>query len=192
MWVSVSGGEPILVPPERVEHFGEAPSHEKMIADFATIVGPMEWACRCGEKVGDDPEIWGAVAELLILGTRSCDPNGAALGGLRRICPTATPTTFWIFRHTDHGCNDKVYKLLFNCLEACPHGENLVELEEFAVKSLRHVSRTLAMDAEHNMNGCYEGKGASKSKGPHRTASSEAAQVEGNSQGKGSQSMGQS
>jgi len=182
----------MLVPPERVEHTGEAPTHQKMIADFATIVGPMEWARRCGEKVGDDPEIWGAVAELLILGTRSCDPNGAVLGGIRRICPTATPTTFWIFRHTDQSCDDKVYRELFNCLEACPHGENLVELEEFAEKSLRHVSRTLAMDDEYKMKAGGKGKGASKSNCPHRTASNEAGQVEGNSQGKGSQSIGQS
>ncbi len=56
-----------------------------------------------------------------------------------------------------------------------------MELEEFAVKSLRHVSRTLAMDDEYNMNGCDKGKGASKSNCPHRTASSEAAQVEGSS-----------
>jgi hypothetical protein len=82
--------------------------------------------------------------------------------------------------------------MLFNCLEACPHGVNFVELEEFAVKSLRHVSRTLAMDAEYIMNGFYEGRGASKSQCPHRTASSTAAQGEGKSQGKGSQSMVQS
>ena len=67
-----------------------------------------------------------------------------------------------------------------------------LELEEFAVKSLRHVSRTLAMDAEYIMNGFYEGKGAGTSQCPHRTASSTAAQGEGKSQGKGGQSMGQS
>ncbi len=120
MWVLVSGGEPILVVPERVEHFGEAPSHEKMIADFATIVSSMEWACRCGEKVGDDPEIWGAVAELLILGTRSCDPNGAVLGGLRRICHTAAPTTSSLFRHTDHSCNDKVLQIVVQLFRSMP------------------------------------------------------------------------
>jgi hypothetical protein len=182
----------MLVPPERFEHVGEAPTHQKMIADFATIVGPMEGAHRCGEKVGDDPEIWGAVAELLILGTRSCDPNGAALEGIRRICPTVIPITFWIFRHTDQSCDDKVYRELFNCFEACPRGENLVELDEFAVKSLRHVSRTLAMDDEYNMKGVGKGKGATKSNCSHRTGSSEAGQVEGSSQGKGSQSIGQS
>ena len=171
----------MLVPPERVEHTGEAPTHQKMIADFATIVGPMAWARRCGEKVGDDPEIWGAVAELLILGTRSCDPNGAVLGGIRRICPTATPTTFWIFRHTERSCDDKVYQELLMCLEACPHSENLVELEKFAEKSLRHVSRTLAMDVEYMMKGSGKGKGATTGNSSPHAASSEVRHVEGNS-----------
>ena len=192
MWDSVKGSEPMLVPAERVEHIGEPPDHQKMITDFATIVGPMEWARRCGEKVGDDRETWGAVAELLVLGTRRCDTNGDALRGIRRICPTATPTTFWIFRHTERSCDDKVYRELLMCLEACPHSENLVELEKFAESSLRHVSRTLAMDDEYKMKGGGKGKGASKSNCPHRTASNEAGQVEGNSQGKGSQSIGQS
>ena len=161
MWVSEKGSEPLLVPAERVEHIGEPPGHQKMIADFATIVGPMEWARRCGEKVGDDREIWGAVAELLVLGTRRCGTNGEALEGIRRICPLATPTTFWIFRHTDRSCDDTVYRELLMCLEACPHSENPVELEKFAESSLRHVSRTLAMDDEYKMMG-GKGKGATK------------------------------
>ena len=180
MWDSVNGSEPMHVPAERVEHFGEPPDHQKMVADFATIVGPMEWARRCGEKVGDDMENWGAVAELLVLGTRRCDTNGDALRGFRRICPTATPTTFWIFRHTDRGCDDKVYRELLMCLEACPHGVNLCELEDFAASSLLHVSRTLAMDVEYMMKGSGKGKGATTGNSSPHAASSEVRKVEGN------------
>jgi hypothetical protein len=151
----------------------------------------MEWARRCGEKVGDGPETWGAVAELLVLGTRRCDTNGDALRGFRRICPTATPTTFWIFRQTDRSCDDKVYRELLMCLEACPHGENFCDLEKFVESSLLHVSRTLAMDVEYMMKGCGKGKGATTGKCSPHAASSEVRQVEGNSCGKGSQSIGQ-
>jgi len=181
MWDSVKGSEPMLVPAERVEHIGEPPDHQKMITDFATIVGPMEWARRCGEKVGDDRETWGAVAELLVLGTRRCDTNGDALRGIRRICPTATPTTFWIFRHTERSCDDWVYRELLMCLEACPHSENLVELEKFAENSLRHVSRTLAMDVEYMMKGSGKGKGATTGNSSPHAASSEVRHVEDNS-----------
>ena len=181
MWDSVKGSEPMLVPAEGVEHIGDPPDHQKMITDFATIVGPMEWARRCGEKVGDDRETWGAVAELLVLGTRRCDTNGDALRGIRRICPTATPTTFWIFRHTERSCDDKVYRELLMCLEACPHSENLVELEKFAEKSLRHVSRTLAMDVEYMMKGSGKGKGATTGNSSPHAASSEVRHVEDNS-----------
>ena len=177
--------DPFIVPAVRVEHFGEAPSHEKMASDFATIVSPEHWARRCGEKMGDDLEIWGAVAEVLILGTRRSDPNDVALKEFRRICPTTTPTTYWIFRRTDIISNDDLYRRLFRCLEACSQDASRLQVEDFAVRSLRHVSQELDMDARDIMNVAFADKGAGKDQCPRRTASSTAAQGEGKSQGKG-------
>ena len=144
MWVSVSGGEPILVPPEQVRHFEEPPSHFQMIADFATIGSPMEWACRCGEKVGHDSGTWMAVTELLIFGTRRFDPNSEALRGFRRLCPTADRTMHWIFRHTHHSRDDMVYQELCNCIMAYPYCESELSKEDFAVWALQHVAAGLA------------------------------------------------
>ena len=181
MQVPAERVEPMQVPAERVEHFGEPPDHQKMIADFAAIGGPTEWARRCGEKVGDDRPTWGAVAELLVLGTRSCDTNGDALRGFRKICPTATPAAFWIFRHTDRSSDDKVYRELLMCFEACRDGENFRDLEKFAESSLVHVSQTLAMDVAYMMKGSGKGKGATTGNSSPHAASSEVRQVEGNS-----------
>ena len=168
------------VPAELVEHFGEPPDHQKMIADFAAIGGPTEWARRCGEKVGDDPKTWGAVAELIVLGTRRCDTNEDALRGLRRLCPRATPAEFWIFRHTDRHSDDQVYRELVMCFEACRDGEIFRDLEMFAERSLVHVSQTLAMDVAYMMKGQGKGKPSTGNSSPH-AASSEVRQVEGNS-----------
>ena len=190
LWASVSGGPPILVPADRVTNFGEAQTHQQMAADFATIGSPMDWARRCGEKAGDDPEIWGDVTEMLILGTRRSDHNSVALSGFQQICPTATVATWWIFKHTENIGDAKLYNRLFNCCQARPRTKDILELETFADKSLRHVSRDLSMDAESIMNSFYKGKGAGKSQCPHRTASRTAAQGEGKSQGNGGQSSG--
>ena len=181
MQVRAERVEPMQVPAELVEHFGEPPDHQKMIADFAAIGGPTEWARRCGEKVGDDPKTWGAVAELIVLGTRRCDTNGDALRGLRRLCPRATPAEFWIFRHTDHHSHNKVYAELLICLAAGPDSRNFRDWEEFAEKSLEHVSDNLAREFAYRWKGKGKGKGATTGNSSPYAASSGVRQVEGNS-----------
>ena len=192
MWVSVSGGEPILVPPEQVQHFEEPPSHSQMIADFANIGTPSEWARRCGEKVGHDEDTWLGVAMLLIAGTKRFDPNSESLRGFRRLCPTADHTTFWIFRHTHHSRDDMVYQELCNCIMAYPGCASELSKEDFAVKALQHVAEGLARVDDDIMRMSFKGKGVSKGKTPHSTASSDSVQVEGKSKAKGSRPPAQS
>ena len=161
-----------------------------MVSDYAAIGSPAEWARRCGEAVGDDPKTWGAIAELLVLGTRNSDTTSDARRGFRRLCPTATAAAFWIFRHTGHSSDDKDQELL-RCLPAGPDSEKSRDWEEFAENSLVHVSDTLAMDVAYRMKGSDNGKGATTGNSSPHAASSEVRQVEGNSCGKGSQSIGQ-
>ena len=176
-----NGREPIQVPAECVEHFGEPPDHQQMVRDYAAIGSPTEWARRCGEAVGDDPKTWGAIDLLLVLGTRKSDTTNGALRGFRRLCPTATAAAFWIFRHTEHSRDDKVYQELLRCLPAGPDSENFRDWEEFAENSLVHVSDTLAMDVAYMMKGSGKGKGATTGNSSPHAASSEVRQVEGNS-----------
>ena len=192
MWVSVSGGEPILVPPEQVQHFEEPQSDSQMIADFANIGTPFEWARRCGERVGHDEDTWLGVAMLLTAGTKRFDPNSESLRGFRRLCPTADHTTFWIFRHTHHSRDDMVYQELCNCIMAYPGCASALSKEDFAVKALQHVAEGLARVDDDIMRMSFKGKGVSKGKTPHSTASSDSVQVEGKSKAKGSRPPGQS
>ena len=176
-----NGREPIQVPAECVEHFGEPPDHQQMVSDYAAIGSPTEWARRCGEAVGDDPKTWGAIDLLLVLGTRKSDTTNDALRGFRRLCPTATAAAFWIFRHTEHSSDDKVYQELLRCLPAGPDSENFRDWEEFAENSLVHVSDNLARDFAYRWKGKGKGKGATTGNSSPYAASSGVRQVEGNS-----------
>ena len=90
-----NGREPIQVPAECVEHFGEPPGHHQLVSDYAAIGSPADWARRCGEAVGDDQKTWEAIAMLLELGTGKSETTSLALKGFRRLCPTATGGTYW-------------------------------------------------------------------------------------------------
>ena len=177
-----NGGEPIQVPAECVEHFGEPPDHQQMVSDYAAIGSPSEWARRCGEAIGHDPKTWEAIAVLLVLGTRNSDTTSDALRGFRRLCPDATAAAFWIFRHTDHHSHNKVYAELLCCLPAGPDGSNFRDWEEFAENSLVHVSDNLARYVAARLwKGKGKGKGATTSNSSPYGASSGVRQVEGNS-----------
>ena len=152
-----------------------------MVSDYAAVGSPAEWARRCGEAIGHDPKTWEAIEVLVTFGTRKLDTTSVALRGFRRLCPTATAAAFWIFRHTEHSSDDKVYQELLRCLQAGPDSENFRDSEEFAENSLVHVSDTLAMDFAYRMKGSGKGKGATTGNSSPHAASSEVRQVEGNS-----------
>ena len=153
----------IQIPIESVECLVRRQEHQKLVSDYAAIGSAAEWARRCGEAVGDDQKYWGAIAEMLDLGTRKSDTTSLALQGFRRLCPTATAAAFWIFCHTDHSSHNKVYAELLCCLAAGPADtEDLREYEEFAQNSLVHVSTILERDFAYKMKGKGKGKGASR------------------------------
>ena len=157
---------------------------QEMAAGYATIVSPMDWARRCGERIGHVREDWGAVAEVIILGNLRLDPNTPALQGFRTICPTVTPTAAWIYTRTEHIGDDELYRRLYSCLEACPMGASSMDVERYAVVALRVVSRQIDMDGVASMRLHFATKGAGKNQGTDRAASSTAAKGEGKSQGK--------
>ena len=75
---------------------------------------------------------------------------------------------------------------------AYPYCESALSKEDFAVRALQHVAEGLARDDDHIMQMSFKGKGASKGKCPHSTASSDSVQVEGKSQAKESRPPAQS
>ena len=79
-----------------------------------------------------------------------------------------------------------VYQELCNCIMAYPYCESELSKEDFAVRALQHLAADLARDGDHIMKMSFKGKGASKGKTPHSTASCDSVQVEGTSQGTGS------
>ena len=188
LWASVSGGPPILVPADRVTNC-EAQTHQQTAADFATIGSPMDWARRCGEEAEDDPEIWGDVSEMLILGTRRSVHNSDALSGFQQICPTATVATWWIFKHSENIGHAKLYKKLFKCCQARPSTTDILQLEDFARRSLEHVAKDLSLDAGSIMNSFYKGKDAGQRPAAVQGKDT-AARGENKSQGNGGQSSG--
>ena len=176
------GREPIPVPAECVEHCRETADHQQLVSDYAAIGTPAEWARRCGEANGHDPEYWEAVGMLVTVGTRKLDTTSLALRGFRRLCPTATAGAFWIFKHTEHSSHATVYTELLCCLPCGPDSSNRRDWEEFAEMSLVHVSDNLARYvAARQWKGKGKGKGATTSNSSPYAASSGVRQVEGNS-----------
>ena len=164
-----------------VEHVGEPADHQQLVSDYAAIGSPAEWARRCGEANGHDRTWWEAVANLVTLGTRKLDTTSLALRGFRRLCPRATAGAFWIFRHTEHHSNDKLYIELLKCLPCGPDTSRFGDWEEFAEMSVVHVEKALAKDVAYWMKGSGRGKGATTGNSSPVAASSEVRQVEGNS-----------
>ena len=177
-----NGEEATQVPIECLVHFGEPPHHQQLASGYAAIGSAEEWARRCGEAAGDDPQTWEAVAVLLDVGTRKYNDTSLALSGLRRFCPDATAAAFWIFCHTDHHSDNKVYAELLICLAAGPDTSNCREWEEFAEKSLEHVSDYLAREFAYMWKGKVKGKGKGatiRNSSPY-AASSGVRRVDGN------------
>lgn len=175
------GREPIPVPAECVEHCRETADHQQLVSDYAAIGTPAEWARRCGEANGHDPEYWEAVGMLVTVGTRKLDTTSLALRGFRRLCPTATAGAFWIFKHTEHSSHATVYTELLCCLPCGPDSSNFRDWEEFAENSLVQVSNDLARDFAYRWKGKGKGKGATTGNSSPYAASSGVRQVEGNS-----------
>ena len=166
------GREPIPVTAECVEHFGEPPDHQQLVSDYAAIGSPEEWARRCAEPHGHDRTWWEAVANLVSLGTRMMEDDSLELAGFRRLCPRATPATFWIFSHTEHHTNDKLYLELLKCLPCGPDTSRFGDWEEFAKMSVVHVEKALAKDVAYWMKGSGKGKGATSGSGKGKGATS--------------------
>jgi hypothetical protein len=178
-----NGEEAKQVPIECVVQSGEPPDHQQLVSGYAAIGSAEEWARRCGEAACDDPQTWEAVAMLLVVGTRKYNATSLALGGFRRLCPDATAAAFWIFCHTDHHSHNKVYAELLICLAAGPDSRNFRDWEEFAEKSLEHVSDNLAREFAYMWKGKVKGKGkgATTSNSSPYAASSGVRHVDGNS-----------
>ncbi len=59
----------VQVPIDMGEGFGPMPTKQELLDQFASIVSPEDWACRCGAKMGHPTEECLAVAKMLRLGT---------------------------------------------------------------------------------------------------------------------------
>ena len=145
---------------QSLEHDRETEDLQQLVSDYAAIGSPEEWARRCAEPHGHDRTWWEAVANLVTLGTRKLEDTSLELAGFRRLCPRATPATFWIFWHTEYHTNDKLYIELLKCLPCGPDTSRFGDWEEFAKMSVVHVEKALAKDVAYWMKGSGKGKGA--------------------------------
>ena len=94
-------GEVFEMPIGDVEGWGDWPTHEQLLALFAAIGSPEQWAQRWGRCTNFTPQESVRIARMVEMGTSERIYPEFAHGPFRALFPTATAATWWLFLNGD-------------------------------------------------------------------------------------------
>ena len=172
-------GEVFEMPIDDVEGWGEMPTQEQLLALFAAIGSPEQWAQRWERWTNFTPQESVCIARMVEMGTNEHTYPEFAHGPFRALFPTATAATWWLFLNGDGVSDADLCERLGNMMtrgsfdpdadDAPERARSCVFLVEEVLRREGIARLSAALQAEDDA----KGKGKRKGEGTQRPREAE-------------------
>ena len=184
-------GEVFEMPIDDVEGWGEMPTQEQLLALFAAIGSPEQWAQRWGRWTNFTQQESVRIARMVEMGTSERIYPEFAHGPFRALFPTATAATWWLFLNGDGVSDAELCERLGNMMRRGRFDPDTPDAPRRARACVFWVEEVLRREGLERLSEALRAEDDAKGKGPGKgEASRRRREAEGKGRHKGKGTRG--